>query len=161
MLIGRSIPLNFDLPTLQMIGHLPSDEPEKSEHEPVVPPLLERLVVSMPIWHLINITRETSASFLRHMEPGNFIVRFSDRANSLVLTYRRKLEDKVEHHVITNKRSENGGHNHYMLRGHSMTFATVPDLLVYYCEKGKLSLPRAVVNCESVAQLRNLALLGG
>ncbi|CAD5231494.1 unnamed protein product [Bursaphelenchus xylophilus] len=134
---------------LQMTIPLQTDQNQK---------LWQKIIYSHPIWYLQGQSRHTVSHLLQIMEPGNFIVRSSTRADSMALSVKTRV-DQVRHYLIEKYKSG------VRLEKSVKVFKSLPFLIQYYCQNSDgiaitLKLPEEIEKCDSLMCLQKLALLG-
>uniref|UniRef100_A0A0K0DYB6 SH2 domain-containing protein n=1 Tax=Strongyloides stercoralis TaxID=6248 RepID=A0A0K0DYB6_STRER len=123
--------------------------------------LLEKIIITHPVWYLRNIGRIEACHLLNNMIPGSFIVRSSTKIHSMALTIRLPPEFKNDndHYLIE---TINGS---IRLEGSLRSFKSLPLLIEYYCKHGeeihvKLEMPPAILHCQVVEELKRIAKIG-
>ncbi|XP_036339561.1 protein sprint isoform X2 [Rhagoletis pomonella] len=123
--------------------------------------LMERLLLTHPVWFLPGIQRSGAVHFLQGKEEGNFIVRGSSQINTMAVSVRLPPDTGpyIEHYLI---QSNNGI---LSLESSRFTFDSIPALIAHYaqcCDElpVQLILPRALREVKNRQQLSSLALLG-
>uniref|UniRef100_A0A0N4ZAG7 SH2 domain-containing protein n=1 Tax=Parastrongyloides trichosuri TaxID=131310 RepID=A0A0N4ZAG7_PARTI len=123
--------------------------------------LLEKIIITHPVWYLRNIGRIEACHLLNNMIPGSFIVRSSTKVHSMALTIRLPPEFKNDndHYLIE---TINGS---VRLEGSLRSFKSLPLLIEYYCKHGeeihvKLEMPPAIVYCNVTEQLKSFSKIG-
>ncbi|CAD5225293.1 unnamed protein product [Bursaphelenchus okinawaensis] len=120
--------------------------------------LWQKIIYSHPIWYLQGQSRHTVSHLLQVMQPGNFIVRSSSRADSMALSI-KVSPTQVRHYLI--EKYKNG----VRLEKSVKVFKSLPFLIQYYCQNSDgivtcLRLPEEILQCDSLMCLQKLALLG-
>uniref|UniRef100_A0A0K8UX27 Protein sprint n=1 Tax=Bactrocera latifrons TaxID=174628 RepID=A0A0K8UX27_BACLA len=123
--------------------------------------LMERLLLTHPVWFLTGIQRSGAVHFLQGKEEGNFIVRGSSQPNTMAVSVRLPPDTGpyIEHYLI----QSNDGI--LSLESSRFTFDSIPALIAHYaqcCDElpVQLVLPRALREVKNRQQLSSLALLG-
>uniref|UniRef100_A0A0N5C0I8 Protein sprint n=1 Tax=Strongyloides papillosus TaxID=174720 RepID=A0A0N5C0I8_STREA len=123
--------------------------------------LLEKIIITHPVWYLRNIGRIEACHLLKNMIPGSFIVRSSTKIHSMALTIRLPPEFKNDndHYLIE---TINGS---VRLEGSLRSFKSLPLLIEYYCKHGeeihvKLEMPPAIIHCQVVEELKRISKIG-
>ncbi|XP_023158949.1 protein sprint isoform X2 [Ceratitis capitata] len=123
--------------------------------------LMERLLLTHPVWFLPGIQRSGAVHFLQGKEEGNFIVRGSSQPNTMAVSVRLPPDTGpyIEHYLI----QSNDGI--LSLESSRFTFDSIPALIAHYaqcCDElpVQLILPRALREVKNRQQLSSLALLG-
>jgi len=140
--------------------------------------LMERLVLSHPIWFLPGIQRAGAFHLLQGKEEGCFVVRKSSQSDTMALSVRlppdkgeiqtqtiRKvikmmgLGPYIEHYLIHSSEGRLG------LETSENRFVDMAALIAHYascCDElpVQLTLPKAIRESKSRQQLSSLALLG-
>ncbi|KAL9886499.1 src homology 2 domain-containing protein sprint isoform 2-T2 [Glossina fuscipes fuscipes] len=123
--------------------------------------LVERLLLTHPVWFLPGIQRSGAVHFLQGKEEGNFIVRGSSQPNTMAVSVRLPPDTGpyIEHYLI----QSNDGI--LCLESSRFKFDSIPALIAHYaqcCDElpVQLVLPRALREAKNRQQLSSLALLG-
>uniref|UniRef100_A0A1I8Q804 Protein sprint n=1 Tax=Stomoxys calcitrans TaxID=35570 RepID=A0A1I8Q804_STOCA len=123
--------------------------------------LVERLLLTHPMWFLPGIQRSGAVHFLQGKEEGNFIVRGSSQPNTMAVSVRLPPDTGpyIEHYLI----QSNDGI--LCLESSRFKFDSIPSLIAHYaqcCDElpVQLVLPRALREVKNRQQLSSLALLG-
>ncbi|XP_067637546.1 protein sprint isoform X2 [Eurosta solidaginis] len=123
--------------------------------------LMERLLLTHPVWFLPGIQRSGAVHFLQGKEEGNFIVRGSSQINTMAVSVRLPPDTGpyIEHYLI----QSNDGI--LSLESSRFTFDSIPALIAHYaqcCDElpVQLVLPRALREVKNRQQISSLALLG-
>ncbi|XP_054730490.1 protein sprint isoform X1 [Anastrepha obliqua] len=123
--------------------------------------LMERLLLTHPVWFLPGIQRSGAVHFLQGKEEGNFIVRGSSQPNTMAVSVRLPPDTGpyIEHYLIQSNDAI------LSLESSRFTFDSIPALIAHYaqcCDElpVQLILPRALREVRNRQQLSSLALLG-
>lgn len=124
--------------------------------------VLERLILTHPVWFLRGIYRTGAVHLLQGKEVGNFIIRQSSQPNTMAITVRLP-DDKgpyIEHYLI-----EAVGNNKLRLEGSDFHFSAIPLLVAHYCQccdelPVQLSLPKSIMTALTKQELTSMAHLG-
>ncbi|XP_037936204.1 protein sprint-like [Teleopsis dalmanni] len=143
-------------------GETSSETSRGSENSPPCDlGLVERLLLTHPVWFLPGIQRSGAVHFLQGKEEGNFIVRGSSQPNTMAVSVRLPPDTGpyIEHYLI----QSNDGI--LSLESSRFKFDSIPALIAHYaqcCDElpVQLVLPRALREAKNRQQLSSLALLG-
>ncbi|XP_023296591.2 protein sprint isoform X3 [Lucilia cuprina] len=123
--------------------------------------LVERLLLTHPVWFLPGIQRSGAVHFLQGKEEGNFIVRGSSQPNTMAVSVRLPPDSGpyIEHYLIQSNEGI------LCLESSRFKFDSIPSLIAHYaqcCDElpVQLVLPRALREAKNRQQLSSLALLG-
>ncbi|XP_075155650.1 src homology 2 domain-containing protein sprint isoform X3 [Haematobia irritans] len=123
--------------------------------------LVERLLLTHPVWFLPGIQRSGAVHFLQGKEEGNFIVRGSSQPNTMAVSVRLPPDTGpyIEHYLIQSNDSI------LCLESSRFKFDSIPSLIAHYaqcCDElpVQLVLPCALREAKNRQQLSSLALLG-
>lgn len=123
--------------------------------------LLERIVLSHPIWFLPGIQRAGAFHLLQGKEEGCFVVRKSSQPDTMALSVRLPPDKGpyIEHYLIHSSEGRLG------LETSENRFVDISALVAHYascCDELpiQLTLPKAIRESKSRQQLSSLALLG-
>ncbi|CAH0561513.1 unnamed protein product [Brassicogethes aeneus] len=123
--------------------------------------LMERLVLSHPIWFLPGIQRKGAFHLLQGKEEGCFVVRKSSQSDTMALSVRLPPDKGpyIEHYLILSSEGRLG------LQTSENRFVDMAALISHYsdcCDElpVQLTLPKAIRESKSRQQLSSLALLG-
>ncbi|XP_058978975.1 protein sprint isoform X2 [Musca domestica] len=123
--------------------------------------LVERLLLTHPVWFLPGIQRSGAVHFLQGKEEGNFIVRGSSQPNTMAVSVRLPPDTGpyIEHYLIQSNEGI------LCLESSRFKFDSIPSLIAHYaqcCDElpVQLVLPRALREAKNRQQLSSLALLG-
>lgn len=123
--------------------------------------LLERIVLSHPIWFLAGIQRAGAFHLLQGKEEGCFVVRKSSQPDTMALSVRLPPDKGpyIEHYLIHSSEGRLG------LETSENRFVNIAALVAHYascCDElpVQLTLPKAIRESKSRQQLSSLALLG-
>ncbi|KAM7346393.1 src homology 2 domain-containing protein sprint isoform 2-T2 [Cochliomyia hominivorax] len=123
--------------------------------------LVERLMLTHPVWFLPGIQRSGAVHFLQGKEEGNFIVRGSSQPNTMAVSVRLPPDSGpyIEHYLIQSNDAI------LCLESSRFKFDSIPSLIAHYaqcCDElpVQLVLPRALREAKNRQQLSSLALLG-
>ncbi|XP_043661159.1 protein sprint isoform X4 [Drosophila teissieri] len=123
--------------------------------------LMERLLVTHPMWFLPGIQRSGAVHLLQGKEEGTFIVRGSSQPNTMAVSVRLPQDTGpyIEHYLIQSH------DNVLSLESSRFTFGSIPSLIAHYaqcCDElpVQLMLPRVLREANNRKKLSSLALLG-
>ncbi|XP_060531788.1 protein sprint isoform X4 [Cylas formicarius] len=123
--------------------------------------LMERLVLSHPIWFLPGIQRAGAFHLLQGKEEGCFVVRKSSQSDTMALSVRLPPDKGpyIEHYLIHSSEGRLG------LETSENRFVDMAALIAHYsscCDElpVQLALPKTIRESKSRQQLSSLALLG-
>ncbi|XP_048526431.1 protein sprint isoform X5 [Dendroctonus ponderosae] len=123
--------------------------------------LMERLVLSHPIWFLPGIQRAGAFHLLQGKEEGCFVVRKSSQSDTMALSVRLPPDKGpyIEHYLIHSSEGRLG------LETSENRFVDMAALIAHYascCDElpVQLTLPKSIRESKSRQQLSSLALLG-
>ncbi|KAL1509626.1 hypothetical protein ABEB36_004335 [Hypothenemus hampei] len=123
--------------------------------------LMERLVLSHPIWFLPGIQRAGAFHLLQGKEEGCFVVRKSSQSDTMALSVRLPPDKGpyIEHYLVHSSEGRLG------LETSENRFVDMAALIAHYascCDElpVQLTLPKAIRESKSRQQLSSLALLG-
>lgn len=123
--------------------------------------LIERIVLSHPIWFLPGIQRAGAFHLLQGKEEGCFVVRKSSQPDTMALSVRLPPDKGpyIEHYLIHSSEGRLG------LETSENRFVDISALIAHYascCDElpVQLTLPKAIRESKSRQQLSSLALLG-
>lgn len=123
--------------------------------------LMERLVLSHPIWFLPGIQRAGAFHLLQGKEEGCFVVRKSSQPDTMALSVRLPPDKGpyIEHYLIHSSEGRLG------LETSENRFVDMAALVAHYascCDElpVQLTLPKSIRESKSRQQLSSLALLG-
>ncbi|CAG9767018.1 unnamed protein product [Ceutorhynchus assimilis] len=123
--------------------------------------LMERLVLSHPIWFLPGIQRAGAFHLLQGKEEGCFVVRKSSQSDTMALSVRLPPDKGpyIEHYLIHSSEGRLG------LETSENRFVDMAALIAHYascCDElpVQLILPKSIRDSKSRQQLSSLALLG-
>ncbi|XP_034671395.1 protein sprint isoform X2 [Drosophila subobscura] len=123
--------------------------------------LVERLLLTHPMWFLPGIQRSGAVHLLQGKEEGTFIVRGSSQPNTMAVSVRLPQDTGpyIEHYLIQS-------HDNVLnLESSRFTFGSIPALIAHYaqcCDElpVQLMLPRVLREANNRKKLSSLALLG-
>ncbi|SPP89245.1 protein sprint isoform X3 [Drosophila guanche] len=123
--------------------------------------LVERLLLTHPMWFLPGIQRSGAVHLLQGKEEGTFIVRGSSQPNTMAVSVRLPQDTGpyIEHYLIQSH------DNVLSLESSRFTFGSIPALIAHYaqcCDElpVQLMLPRVLREANNRKKLSSLALLG-
>ncbi|KAH8238340.1 hypothetical protein KR032_004299, partial [Drosophila birchii] len=123
--------------------------------------LMERLLLTHPMWFLPGIQRSGAVHLLQGKEEGTFIVRGSSQPNTMAVSVRLPQDTGpyIEHYLIQSH------DNVLSLESSRFTFGSIPSLIAHYaqcCDElpVQLMLPRVLREANNRKKLSSLALLG-
>ncbi|XP_017119336.1 protein sprint isoform X3 [Drosophila elegans] len=123
--------------------------------------LMERLLLTHPMWFLPGIQRSGAVHLLQGKEEGTFIVRGSSQPNTMAVSVRLPQDTGpyIEHYLIQSH------DNVLSLESSRFTFGSIPLLIAHYaqcCDElpVQLMLPRVLREANNRKKLSSLALLG-
>ncbi|KAH8421465.1 hypothetical protein KR009_008556, partial [Drosophila setifemur] len=123
--------------------------------------LMERLLLTHPVWFLPGIQRSGAVHLLQGKEEGTFIVRGSSQPNTMAVSVRLPQDTGpyIEHYLIQSH------DNILSLESSRFTFGSIPTLIAHYaqcCDElpVQLMLPRVLREANNRKKLSSLALLG-
>ncbi|KAH8306581.1 hypothetical protein KR018_002850, partial [Drosophila ironensis] len=123
--------------------------------------LMERLLLTHPMWFLPGIQRSGAVHLLQGKEEGAFIVRGSSQPNTMAVSVRLPQDTGpyIEHYLIQSH------DNVLSLESSRFTFGSIPSLIAHYaqcCDElpVQLILPRVLREANNRKKLSSLALLG-
>ncbi|XP_023031144.1 protein sprint isoform X2 [Drosophila willistoni] len=123
--------------------------------------LVERLLLTHPMWFLPGIQRSGAVHLLQGKEEGTFIVRGSSQPNTMAVSVRLPQDTGpyIEHYLIQSQ------DNVLSLESSRFKFGSIPALIAHYaqcCDElpVQLMLPRVLREANNRKKLSSLALLG-
>ncbi|XP_030381882.1 protein sprint isoform X2 [Scaptodrosophila lebanonensis] len=123
--------------------------------------LVERLILTHPMWFLPGIQRSGAVHLLQGKEEGTFIVRGSSQPNTMAVSVRLPPDTGpyIEHYLIQSLE------NVMSLESSRFKFSSIPALIAHYaqcCDElpVQLMLPRVLREANNRKKLSSLALLG-
>ncbi|XP_017870792.1 PREDICTED: protein sprint isoform X3 [Drosophila arizonae] len=123
--------------------------------------LMERLLLTHPMWFLPGIQRSGAVHLLQGKEEGTFIVRGSSQPNTMAVSVRLPQDTGpyIEHYLIQSQ------DNILSLESSRFKFGSIPALIAHYaqcCDElpVQLMLPRVLREANNRKKLSSLALLG-
>ncbi|KAH8265165.1 hypothetical protein KR044_010618, partial [Drosophila immigrans] len=147
-------------------GETSSDEESSRDSSDNSPPcdlgLMERLLLTHPMWFLPGIQRSGAVHLLQGKEEGTFIVRGSSQPNTMAVSVRLPQDTGpyIEHYLIQSQ-----DNNILSLESSRFKFGSIPALIAHYaqcCDElpVQLMLPRVLREANNRKKLSSLALLG-
>ncbi|KAM4620275.1 uncharacterized protein ACJ7VT_006966 [Polymixia lowei] len=124
--------------------------------------VLDRLLLSLPVWLQLSINPATALHILQKEPPGAFLVRKSRTSRRNVLCV-RLVDDSVPSFVQQFGIREE--HSMFCLETSAISFPDVPRLIAFYCVSRDvlpfpLELPEAIARATSHKQLESISHMG-
>ncbi|XP_074468320.1 uncharacterized protein LOC141753487 [Sebastes fasciatus] len=126
--------------------------------------VLDRLLLTIPVWLQLSINPATALHILQREPPGTFLVRKSRTSQRNVLCV-RLADDSVPSFVQQFGIREEHSSNTLSLETSAVSFPDLPRLISFYCVsrdvlRFNLELPEAIARATSHKELESISHMG-
>lgn len=126
--------------------------------------VLDRLLLTVPVWLQLSINPATALHILRREPPGTFIIRKSRTSQRNVLCV-RLADDSVPSFVRQFGIKEEQSSKTLCLETSAISFPDLPRLIAFYCVSRDvlpfpLELPEAIARATSHKELESISHMG-
>ncbi|KAK7925907.1 hypothetical protein WMY93_008217 [Mugilogobius chulae] len=124
--------------------------------------VLDRLLLTVPVWLQLSINPATALHILQREPPGTFLVRNSRTSQKKVLCVR--LADNTEPSFVQQFDIQEE-HSTFSLVTSTINFPDLPRLISFYCVSSDvlpfpLELPEAIARAQSHKELESISHMG-